>query len=209
MNTTNALKRCLSIAAVAAGALSVGGCSQIAASAAISDRDVPALAAALTQPALASAQGWNGFQRDSAAMILARWRDDRAVFERAVGHWKAGRAKNPQNYPIDMLRWPGFDGWVSDAERAQGPAEALPRHAIRPRRLRNPQASLQRAIVDNMKWLRDLAGGQEAEELVPRYVFVAEDRQLREAIIAAEGDLPEIVIAFDEAGVMTGSFLMH
>ncbi|MGY3855531.1 hypothetical protein ACW5W8_22370 [Aeromonas aquatilis] len=36
MNTTNALKRCLSIAAVAAGALSVGGCSQIAASAAMS-----------------------------------------------------------------------------------------------------------------------------------------------------------------------------
>ena len=177
---------------------------------AITNKDIIALDNTLASPVLKKAVGYEACQRDTAFLILAKWRNDKILFQNYLLEWKKGQKKYVGNYITDFLLWQGFESWITkDDIQVTSIKENKKPHKKNPKLLQNPDEAISKAIKDNIEWLQGTSERIDEKTILQSYYFIAENKRLKEAIIHSNENWPEIVIAFDEQGNYTGSFLMH
>jgi hypothetical protein len=176
---------------------------------AITNKDTNALDSTLSSPVLKKAVGYEACQRDTAFLVLAKWKNDKVLFQNYLLEWKKGQKKYPVNYVTDFLLWEGFKFWIRNTDISTHQIKDKKPRKKTPKLLQNPNEAVLKAIHENIQWLEK--GCKKIDEIIVSrsYYFVEENKKLKEAIIHSNEDLPDIVIAFDEQGNYTGSFLMH
>jgi hypothetical protein len=145
----------------------------------------------------------------TAALILALQSLHAPSIIGALDVWFEGRARFPGSWRNEVLDAPEVSPWLSDID----PAKLIPPAAKRQRVTQKERAFVkdmksvcEKAVADNLTFLRELGATQSESALVKRYKLVSVNLNLRECNFGAGDVLPEIIVAFDTQGQYLGSF---
>jgi hypothetical protein len=157
-------------------------------------------------------EGYALWQKLTAALILALQSLHVPSIIRALDLWLEGRERFPGNWRNEVLDAPEILPWLSDLN----PAKLIPSAPKRRRITQKERAFVkdikgvcEKAVADNLTFLRELGVTQSESALVKRYKLVSVNLNLRECNLGNGYVLPEITIAFDAQGQYLGSFLSH
>jgi hypothetical protein len=157
-------------------------------------------------------EGYALWQKLTAALILALQSLHAPSIIGALDVWFEGRARFPGNWRNEVLDAPEVFPWLSDID----PAKLIPptpkRRRIKQKErafVKDVKSVCEKAVADNLIFLRELGATQSESALVKRYKLVSVNLNLRECNFGAGDVLPEIIVAFDAEGQYLGSFLSH
>jgi hypothetical protein len=179
---------------------------------AIRDND---LAAANKLVALLEQEGLEGhalFKLRTAGLFLAAKEADQAGFDWAFSRWKEGRDAYPANWIDEVLDAPEIRPWLPVMHAAFVRQREAARRALTKDELtfvRDLSFCITRAVQDNLEWLRPHEPSGAIADLVDKYRLAAVDLNLKEATLDGRGKLPDLIVALDEGGNYTGSFIAH
>lgn len=73
----------------------------------------------------------------------------------------------------------------------------------------NFAAARTQAVTENLEWLRQMEVKGTANAIAKTYRITFANHHLREVTISSSNGWPDIVIAVDDMGAVSGSFLSH
>ncbi len=152
------------------------------------------------------------FKARTAALLVAARQADRPGFDRALASWMAGRDAWPGNWIDEVLDAPEIRQWMPQLH----PTLIKQREAAR-RALTNAELTfikdlgftIIRAVQDNLQWLRPIDAKASMADFADRYRLVAVNLDLCEATLEGAGDMPDLIVAMDDSGNYSGSFIAH
>ncbi len=181
-------------------------------SCALKDNDLEASKGLLALLEGQALSGHSLFKARTAALIVAARQRDQPAFDRALASWMAGRDTWPGNWIDEVLDAPE----LRDMLPTLHPVLIKQRDAAR-RTMTHAELTfvkdlgftIMRAVQDNLEWLRAVDARGTIADLADKYRLIAVNLDLKEATLEGKGDMPDLIVALDDAGHYSGSFIAH
>jgi hypothetical protein len=150
------------------------------------------------------------FRARTGAMLVARLTGNLPAFDEALARWLDGRTAYPANWDDAVLADPVFTPWLDELSLESVAVQAHAEMSEADRAfIKDVDYVIARAVQENMEWLAPLGAVGGIAETAKRYAMIAVDRDLREVTLRDGGELPDLIVAIDEAGGFVGSFISH
>jgi hypothetical protein len=179
---------------------------------ALQDNDLEASKGLLTLLEGEALSGHALFKSRTAALLVAARQGDQAGFDRALASWMAGRDAWPGNWVDEVLDAPEFRPFLPRLHPILIKQRDAARRALTKAELtfiKDLGFTIMRSVQDNLQWLRAIDTKGSISDLADRYQLVAVDLELCEATLEGKGDMPDLIVAMDDAGNYKGSFIAH
>jgi hypothetical protein len=158
-------------------------------------------------------QGHELFQLMTAKLILALWTNDETGIMEALNAWLDARLLAPENWHNDVLNAPELAPYHAKIDPIKLAPQAALRYAVTAADhalVSDLDAARVQAVTENLIWLREMGMAGTVKSIAATYQITHANHHLREVTLGSnKDDWPDLIVALDENGTATGSFIAH